>query len=317
MATTQAQPVDGGAAAARPPAAGVAWYIRAKYLPIRAGLVALLKFLGLGGLYAFGAVFGWCEYLLQYNRRGRIYRRLDQIFSPPLPASEKRRIARRFFQRVRCDKMIYTIMDHLDPREILRRLEFEGREHLDRAIARGKGTFFMFSHQGSHHLGGLLMTLSGYPLVGLRDPNESPLRLYVQERFARRFPEVQGLEITPSDTFARTYFRLFRENRIVAAAMDISRDRGAVRTVPVTFFGQPAEFLSGMTHIALRCRAVIVIGFVQSLPGYRYRIIVRPPLIDPDTAEDTPEAVQSVMQTYAGIIEDYVRRNPDQISKTK
>jgi KDO2-lipid IV(A) lauroyltransferase len=286
-------------------------------MTIRGAILGLRKLLGLDGLYRFGQIFGYCEYLLQYNRHRRIYRRLDQIYDPPLSKAEKRNIVREFCVRVRCDKMIYTIIDRIGRQEILNRLEIAGKEHLDRAVARGKGTFFMFSHQGSHHLGGILLTLAGYRLIALRDPNESPLRIYIQQQFEKTFPEFRDLRITPTNSFVRPFFDAFRSNEIVAAAMDVRRDRGNVRTVPVKLFGNEEQFLSGMTHIALRCQSVIVVGFVLSFPGYRYQIAFYPWLTDPEQAVDDDDTVRDIMQKYANIIEDHVREYPSHISKTR
>lgn len=292
-------------------------FTRIKYMAIRAALLAIATLAGLNGLYVFGWFFGFCEYLLQYKRRTRIRRRMEQIFDPPLPTGRRRRITLDFFCRIRCDKMIYTIMDRISRRKLLARLETEGLEHLDRALERGKGTFFMFSHQGSHHLGGILLTLKGYPLIGLRDPNESPLRLYIQQQFEKNFPKLRDLQIIPTDAPARPYFHAFKSNQIVAAAMDVWRHRGNVRTVDVTVFGETRPFMSGMTHIALRSRATVVVGFLLSLPFYRYKLIVHPPVADPDTATDAAETVQHAMQAYATLIESHTRKYPSHISKTK
>jgi len=293
-------------------------WTRVKYMAVRGAVVAIYKLGGLDGMYRFGWAFGAVESLLQYNRRRRIYRRMDDIFDPPLAKSEKRRIARGFFCRVRCDKMIYTIMDRIDRAELLGRVDSEGKEHLDRAIGRGGGTFLMFSHQGSHHLGGILLVLHGYPISGLRDPNESPLRQYIQERFEESFPEFRDLlEIIPTDVSPRPFFKAFKANRTVAAAMDVWRDRGNARTMTVEVFGQEREFVSGMTEIALRCKAAIVVGFILSLPGYRYRMIFHPWLTDPEGADDSVENVRSVMQQYARLIEEHTRKYPSHISKTK
>jgi lauroyl/myristoyl acyltransferase len=294
----------------------LSWFVRIKYMFIRGWLLMIVKLAGLNGLYAFGQFFGFIEFILQYKKRKRIRIRLSEIFGKPISASRARAVARQQMIRIRCDKMIYTIMDRIDRKDLMDRFEMDGREYLDQAVQRGKGTFFMFSHQGSHHLGGILLTLSGYPIIGLRDPNESSLRMYIQEQYEKRFPEFADLHITSSESFARSYFRAFKKNLIVAAAMDIWRDRGNVRTVKVNFFGQEREFASGMTHIALRSKAVILVGFLLSLPNYHYRMIFHPWLTEPDSAMETPETVQKVMEDYAHLIEEHVRKYPEHISKT-
>lgn len=294
----------------------LSWFTKFKYMFVRGSLLLIVKLAGLDGLYRFGQVFGTIEFILQYRKRFRLYKRVEEVLQGPVPIPRNRTIVRQQMCRVRCDKMIYTIMDRIDRKELLDRLEVQNREFMDKSVAQGQGTFLMFSHQGSHHLGGILLTLSGYPIIGLRDPNESPLRLYVQEQFERNFPEFKDLQITASDSFARTFFHAFRDNSIVAAAMDVWRDRGNVRTVKVRIFGQEREFLSGMTHIALRSHAPVLIGFLLSLPRYHYRIIFHPWLSDPEKDQDTPDTVQRVMQEYAQIIENHVKEYPSHISKT-
>jgi len=293
----------------------VGWFSRAKYMFVRFWLVLLVKVGGLDGMYRFGQIFGTIEFILQYRKRWRAYRRLEEVSGGPLPTARKRMVIRRQMCRVRCDKMIYTIMDRIDRNELLNRVQVVHREYMDQAVAHGKGTFMMFSHQGSHHLGGILLILLGYPTIGLRDPNESDLRLYIQEQFEKNFPEFKFLQITPSDSFARTFFQAFKDNAIIAAAMDIWRDRGNVRTVKVQVFGQEREFLSGMTHIALRSHSPILVGFLLSFPGYHYRVIFHPWISDPDQDGDTPPTVQRVMQEYANIIENHVKTYPCHISK--
>jgi len=292
-------------------------YVKAKYVLVRTGLICLIKTIGLDGLYYFGQFFGICEYLLQYKKRARIYRRLQQIYSHPIAASEARKIARQYFTRTRCDKMLYTIIDKIDRKELLSRFHIEGKQYIDESIKRGQGTFLMFSHQGSHHLAGIFLILSGYRIIGLRDPNESPLRIYVQQQFEKNFPEFRDLQITPNDSFARTFFHAFKDNQIVAAAMDIWRQRENIRSVQVEIFGQKRDFLSGMTNIALRSHSAILVGFVLSLPKFRYCVIFHPWLNNPDKDTDSPETVQKVMQKYANLIEQHVKKYPDHISKTK
>jgi len=282
---------------------------------VRGWLILIVKLTGLDGLYRFGRIFGLIEFYLQMRKWRRFYPRIEEVMGEPLSEERKRTIVRQWVCRVRCDKTIYTIMDRIDRKLLLNRLTITGKEYVEQGVQRGKGSFFMFSHQGSHHLGGIMMVLSGFPLIGLRDPNESPMRIYVQEQFERNFPEFKTLQITGTDSFARTFFRAFRENAIVAAAMDVWRDRGNGRTVKVHVFGQEREYMSGMTHIALHSHAAIYVGFILSLPQYHYQLIFHPWLTDPDRETDNPETVQRVMQDYARLIEAHARKFPCHISK--
>jgi lauroyl/myristoyl acyltransferase len=94
------------------------------------------------------------------------------------------------------------------------------------------------------------------------------------------------------------------------------RNRGNVRTVEVDFFGQKHHFVSGMTEIALRSKAVLLMGFIISCPNYHYQVVFYPWFVDPDKADASEETIQRVMQDYAHTIENHVKKYPDHISKT-
>ena len=200
----------------------------------------------------------------------------------------------------------------------MRRIRFHGQEYLDEGLARGRGVYVMMSHHGSHHVAALLMALLGYKCAGVRDRNEGMLRVYMQEKYARTFPEYAGIRVLYADSFPRDIYRCFQENRVVGTALDVGRVRGLqLKTCPVRVFGQTREFLTGTLQVALRCGATIFQAFVVSRPNFYYRMIVNPPLYVPGEGEagENPELIGRVMQQYADGIEAHVREHPDHISR--
>ena len=299
---------------------GLPRLVRFKLGAIRGFHHLLLRVLGLGALYVLARGFGTLEYLLSGSRRKRFGRRLERVFGRELPAAERRRHTRNHMARIRADKTFYTVMD-LIPRDRLGALiQWTGREHLDASIARGKGTYILFSHHGSHHVGGLLLAMAGYrDLAAIRDPHESPLRRYIQEQFAQTFPEFrENCRIFMAGTFPRELFRHFKKNGVLGSGLDVDRIRGEnVKTARVQLFGQEHEWMTGTVNLALRTGATIVPGFVLSEPGFRYRLLFKPPLCDPDQSKDDEATVQRVMEAYARGIEEHVQRYPEHISRTK
>jgi lauroyl/myristoyl acyltransferase len=218
--------------------------------------------------------------------------------------------------RTRCDKMFYLIFDMLPREKTLARFHYRGTELIDRALARGKGCFVAMSHHGSYHVGGMVMALRGYKVVGIRDPREGGLRRFVQELYERRYPEMRSLEILHSDTYPRDIYRRFEDNYIVGAALDIHRSRGEhKRTVRVNVLGQERDFLVGTVLIALRCGAEVLQAFVISEGNFHYRLDILGPLIDNPDATERPEQLSSAMQAYARNIEEYTRRYPSHVSR--
>ncbi len=296
----------------------VPWYDRLKFGLVRWFLAAWVALFSLKGLYFFGRWFGFIEYLINFKRRARYRRELDDVFPEGLSKGRARRIIRDYFCRTRCDKLFYLIFDRLPREKIMRRIRFHGRAHLDEALARGHGVYVMLSHHGSHHVAALLMALLGYRCGGVRDRNEGSLRRYVQEKYTRTFPEYAAVRLLYADSFPRDIYRCFQENRVLGSALDVGRVRGqSLKTCPVQIFGRTREYLTGTLQVALRCGTTICQAFVVSRPNFYFRLIVKPPLhvqAAPDHAEH-PELIASLMQMYADGIAAHVREHPDHISR--
>ncbi len=305
----------GDAESVRP---AVHWFVRCKFELVRGFLWLWARMFSLKGLYVFGRFFGVLEYLINFKRRERYRKALQSVFPEGLSRLRLNRIIRHYFCRTRCDKLFYLIFDRLRKDKILRRIRFHGREHLDEALARGNGVYVLLSHNGSHHVAGLLMALLGYRCAGIRDRNEGASRLYVQDMYAQTFPEIRSIRVLYADTFPRDIYRCFQENRVVGSALDVGRIRGqTLKTCPVRIFGEQREFLTGTLQIALRCRATILQAFVVSRPGFYFRLIAQPPLYVPgeNAGRDDPALVAELMQRYADGIEAHVRKHPDHLSR--
>ncbi len=290
-------------------------YTRFKFAAVRAFLIGWVKLFSLRGLYYFGRFFGTLEYLINFKRRARYAAELRRVLRAAPPASRVRKITLSYFHRTRCDKLFYLIFDRLPRDKIMSRIRFHGRQHLDDALARGCGVYVMLSHVGSHHVAGLLMALLGYKCAGVRDRNEGVLRAFMQEMYARTFPEFAAIRILYADSFPRDIYRCFQENRVVGSALDVGRVRGmSLKTCPVRIFGESREFLTGTLQVALRCHATILQAFVVSRPNFYFRLIVKPPLYVPVEGAAAPE-IADLMQQYADGIEAHVLEHPDHLSR--
>ena len=196
-------------------------------------------------------------------------------------------------------------------------MRFHGKEHLDRALARGKGVVIVLGHSGPHHVALLLMALMQYRLVGIRDRKEGALRRYVQEQLAKSFPEFGAVRMFFSDAYPRELYRALQDEYILCGALDVSRDRGAQSsTSRVRIFGREQDFVNGAMKIALRCGAPVLQGFIVARRDFYFRLTVTEPLIDPETVgQDEQAAIDAAMQKYADNVEQHVQRYPCQLSR--
>jgi lauroyl/myristoyl acyltransferase len=305
---------DSGQPASRGSDRPIPAMVRARIAFVRAFLVGWSKLFSMSGLYLLGQVFGTLEYLIDYKRRRRVSAKLHSFFRDQYPPSWFRRMAWRYFMRVRCDKMFYTIMDRIPRGKLMNRIKLIGRENLDNALARGNGLYVALCHFGAHHVAGLMTALLGYQVVGVRDPRESPVRRYIQNKYRETFPEVAGMEVFMASSFPRAIYRSFKSNKLIASLLDVDRSRGEnTKTHPVQFFGETRDFLVGPIQIAVRCGATTIQGFIESRKNFYYRMIATPPLVDPEKVTDEEAMIADVLQRYADGVEQFAREHPDHL----
>ncbi|HUU82824.1 MAG TPA: lysophospholipid acyltransferase family protein [Phycisphaerae bacterium] len=313
--TTEAVPTTGTAPADGAQADMGRWQ-RVAFSTIRGFLWGFAVLFSLRGLYLFGQIFGTFEWLINYRRRRRYRRRLKLLLGDALTPQQRRVEARRFFMRLRCDKIFYLIFDKIPREKALARFHYHGTELIDEALARGRGCFTAMSHHGSYHVGAMLMALRGYRIVAVRDQREGGMRKFIQEMYDRRYPEFQRMRVLYADTYPRDIYRAFGENYLVGAALDIHHSRGdQKRTVAVNILGQQRSFLAGTLQIALRSGAGVVQAFVISEKNFHYRLDILGPLVENPEGGETAEMLDSAMQAYARNIEKYTLRYPNHVSR--
>ncbi len=296
--------------------AGVSAWERMSFASLRFAVHALARCLTLPGLYRFGQVFGFLEWLVKFKYRRRFVRRLKTLLGDEMTSAQIRRATLSHFTRVRCDKLLYLIFDLL-PRELaVERFEIVNRELIDNALAKGKGVYIALSHHGAHHVAGLMMCLLGYKVAGVRDRREGGMRRYIQSMYERRYDELRQVRMIYSDALPRDIYRCFKDNYVLGSALDIQRRRAPrLKTAEVDFLGEKHRFLTGTVQIAIRCGAPILQGFIISRRNFRYSLVAQEVLLDDPNAKETPELLQQIMQRYADNIGRCIRKYPAQITK--
>lgn len=131
----------------------------------------------------------------------------------------------------------------------------EGREHIDAALAAGRGAILALPHSGNWDMAGVwcARTYNGFTTVAERLEPESLFERFVAYREALGF-EVFPLSGGQTPPFVPLSQRL-RDNRIVCllGERDLAR-----KGVPVTFFGEPTRMPAGPAKLALDTGAALL-----------------------------------------------------------
>jgi KDO2-lipid IV(A) lauroyltransferase len=184
-------------------------------------------------------------------------------------------------------------------------MEHEGIEHLDAALAEGRGVILVIPHLGGWEWAGFWETnVRGHPLTVVVEKLDPP---EVFEWFAdlrRSF----GMEVVPLGPAAGgAVVRALKANHVVCLLCD--RDIGG-SGVEVEFFGERTRLPGGPATLALRTGAALVPTAVY----YRGRghLGVCRPAIPTERKGKLREDVTRITQLVAHELEELIRVAPDQ-----
>jgi KDO2-lipid IV(A) lauroyltransferase len=251
------------------------------------------------------------------ERPAIVKRNLLQVFGDRLSPAEAERLAREFSRAQSCE--VIDIMGLRNGMRPLRKLvELRGREHLEAAMAAGKGAILCSAHVGSYASAFSLIHASGFPVTSIGrwwwkyDPNASPAaRRFLDYAYARRLLRYrQGPNIEPwTGRLASGVqaVRTLRRNGVVTILADappLVSDES--RVVKVPFLGEEATLLPGVIHLARSSGAPVLMVSVHRLPDYRHQVVeISPPL-------SLEGELQEALARCAAAMDAMVRANPAQ-----
>lgn len=253
---------------------------------------------------AAGITIAWIIYLLHGKLR-RVGMRNLELAIPEKSAGERKAILGGVFTSLGRQVAEVCLFPKYTRENVSKVVVYEGFENFERALARGKGVLFLTGHLGAWELSAFAHSLYGYPLNIVMRPLDNPHL----DRLAREFRTMHGNKAVDKD-FARGLIRAMRNGETVGVLMDTNMI--ASQGVFVDFFGIPASTASGLARVALKTDAAVVPGFTiwdPVLKKYRLRF---DPAIKLIRTGDSEADVVANTALFTRIIEDYVRRYPDQ-----
>lgn len=254
---------------------------------------------------AFAIGLAQVVYLLHFRLRQVGMRNLAMVF-PEKSEAERTRILRGVFSSLGrqlaelCQFPKYTA-ENVDEVVV-----YDGLENYEQAHARGKGVLFLTAHFGAWELSAFAHSLHGHWLHIVMRPMDNQFL----DRWLQRYRTMHGNKTVAKDDFVRGLLAAMKAGETVGILMDTNMT--PPQGIFVDFFGIPACTASGLARIALRTDAAVVPGFTIWDPArqkYRLRFdparaLIRTGDLEADIAANT--------QIFTKVIEDYVRRYPEQ-----
>ena len=223
-----------------------------------------------------------------------------RIAFPALDRASRARLATRAFRQIGMAFTETAWSWYRDPAGYADRFEIRGAEHLDAAVARGRGVILLQAHFTLIDLSGHAMC-TRWPISCVYDPPKNALWEHVQRRHRERWM----VRVIPNRDI-RSMVRALRAGEIVWFSPDqyVAPGRGGVET---RYFDRPVSTSSGTARmLAMTGAALVPLVPERSADGSRYTLTLRPAVeID---ARDTLAATQAVND----LLEAQVRERPDQ-----
>lgn len=268
-------------------------------------LLSALSRLPLALLYPLASAMGWMARCVVRYRIKIVRSNLAACF-PELSAHERRAIERHFYRNF-ADYIVETLrLLHISQREMERRIEFAGMEHIAAAVAQGNSVAAYFSHTFNWEW------VTAMPLGAMGDGARAqfcqvyrPLRNHWFDSLMLRLRSRFGAVSIPKATVLRTLLR-YRSDAIptVTGFMSDQKPSHGDPTCHLLFLNRPTAMITGTETLINRLHLTPVYLDLQRLSRGRYRVEVIPMTPRPD-APDWP-----LTRLYASMLEQSIRRDP-------
>lgn len=225
---------------------------------------------------------------------------------PHLNDEERQAILRGVFSSLGRLLVEFSHFPDLNRNNISDHVVYEGLEHYENAVGRGRGVIFLTGHFGAWELSCFAHSLYGHPMKFI-------VREIDNARVGRLIESYRGLAgNTPIDkrNAARDILKALRNNETVGILVDqnTTRDEG----VFADFFGIPAATTPAIATLALRTGAAVVPGFLIWDPeAGKHRLHFESPLELIATGDSARDILVNT-QACNAVLEKMVRLHPDQ-----
>ena len=254
--------------------------------------------------YALLCRLGDLAYSCSTASRENVYDNLRHVLGPQADPARRARTARAIFRNQARNYFDLFRLPRLGPEQIERLVTVHGWEHLEQALASGKGVVLVTAHFGNVDVVVQGFAVRQYRVTAAAE-HLKPERLF---QYVTSLRASKGVQLVPADGFLRPLFRALQQNEIVGIAADRNLiGDGSV----VSLFGAPALLPDGHVRLALRTGAKLMTAFALRRPDNRFEAYVEPPLALEDSGDQERDVALGMARLVA-VLEKYIGRFPEQ-----
>lgn len=253
-----------------------------------AGAECIARFLGRLLFFAMG------------SRRKVALQNLEIAFGKEKTADERRSIALAAFEHIAVSFMEVFRIEKILKQGVENIFTIKGKEHFDKALARGKGAVFVVSHIGSWEYLAFFFYLTGYRCSVVVKEVRNPY-LFNWLNGMRGRMTLNVIRKNNPHQALKSMLRELSDNHVLALLID----QWAGNDEPwIDFFGKPASTTTMPARIALKTGCALVPGAcIRKAPG-KYEITIFPE-IEKEPSDDSQQLTLRLNRQLEDQIRDY------------
>jgi KDO2-lipid IV(A) lauroyltransferase len=233
-------------------------------------------------------------------RLRRVAMRNLTLAMPEKTHTEHRQIVEDVFRSIARLLVTFAKMPRMHRGNVAEWIRYEGYEHVQAGLARGRGVLFATGHLGNWEMSAFAYGMLSAPMYVLVRPLDNPLI----DRLVERRRALTGNLIIEKRRSARAILSALSDNQAVGILID--QNSSPEEGVFVDFFGTQACAATGFAKIAAHSRAAVIPAFAL-WSGRERRFVLRfyPEVEITGSAETDTARIQKRIETV-------IRENPGQ-----
>lgn len=258
-------------------------------------------------LYPLGIAGGFIGYYLD-RRHLPIGMKNLAIAFPEKSEAERRRILRASYINLGRGGAEVIRLGGFFHRRLKRRVNYDRFAYWNEVAARnpGRGMIILSAHFGNFELLAPAHSLHGFQINLVHHTQ----RFLAGDALITFIRERAGVEILRKHAAARAMLKALRRGETVGVPFDQNAKRSEAIFVP--FFGEPAATTSGLARIVAISGAPVVPAFIVREPNQRSHRIEIQDEVPIQRSDDTEADIVENTRRFVKVIEDTVRRYPEQ-----
>lgn len=274
------------------------------YYLLRVAAVVAPRFPAVVG-YCLAVLFGDLSFILQPRTRKSAMENLRRVVGGETTNAEILALVRQAFRTQAMNYYDLFRVPRLTLEDVRRIVTLRGEEHLQAALARGKGVILIAAHLGNLDIAIQVAVTQSYSLT-LPVEHIQPEKLFA---LVSRLRADKGVKLVPVDNGAlKAIYRALNKNELVVIAADRDVLRSGAR---VEFFGQETTLPDSPAVLSLRTGAPVLPVRCIRNSNRTFTVDIFPPLALRNSG-NLKDDIRNNTRTVTETLESFIRENPEQ-----